>query len=293
MLNVSDNKKVYGIVIAEYNNINESKTTSNIDKNLCEKLKNLENNNIENKKLNNYISGEYLKFKIRDYLKDNQSNCNGNQVFINDSFNFDNIYQQKRGSNNNSEKKIILENLLSFIDIRLFGIECTIKNKNISIHGAVQVSYGKQVYSNNYYLHHFSINPSNLPQVIESSKEKKIIKQISEDDINCLKDSLKNNPLLMWIEVSKNTVLRNFSDLIVVSRENGNYKINLTEVCNYLKEFKTFIKSVEIYCNKKNNLINKKIFDCNSLSVKLSNSCEFEKNNDKINLSFKEDENEQ
>jgi len=123
-----------------------------------------------------------------------------------------------------SLKQVVAKNLLSCIDIRLFGATFAGKT-NISVHGPVQVNHGINIWHENnifseqitspfsnkaddadaekgmttigrqsklqegHYLHHFSINPENLSEITSLTGEENL--GITEDDINKLKAAMR------------------------------------------------------------------------------------------------------
>lgn len=121
-------------------------------------------------------------------------------------------------------KKAVAVNLLSCLDIKLFGATFAGKT-NISVHGPVQVNHGVNVWSENniyteqitspfsnksddseaekgmttigrqsrleegHYLHHFSINPHNLDDIAKAIGDK--AKKVTVDDIAKLKEAMR------------------------------------------------------------------------------------------------------
>jgi len=172
-----------------------------------------------------YATDKVAKFNIRRYLGKNEPN----DIFVKET-----IHKQQKNkkitigprtlietyqmffcngeqeSINNQTKEDVLRNLLTKLDIRLFGVTFApsgddAKGKNISIHGPVQISYGinrleqlkdsgmytDQIgspYANEsgasqstlgaqtrsqeaHYVHHFSINPKNLSTYVKQFEQ--------------------------------------------------------------------------------------------------------------------------
>lgn len=122
-------------------------------------------------------------------------------------------------------KHTVVGNLLSCLDIRLFGATFAGKNINISIHGPLQINHGVNIWHENnifseqitspfsnksndpeaergmttigrqsklqegHYLHHFSINPGNLSEIKALAGEQ--AQAISNDDIVKLKAAMR------------------------------------------------------------------------------------------------------
>ncbi len=97
-----------------------------------------------------YATDKVLKFKIRDYLAKNGCEIftktkykeNGNPMRLEEVYNY-------HFGEISHDKLDILKNLLSIIDVRLFGATFAMQsgskndnNVNVSIHGPVQISYG-------------------------------------------------------------------------------------------------------------------------------------------------------
>ena len=97
-----------------------------------------------------YATDKVLKFKIRDYFEKN-----GYEIFTKTKYKengnpmtLEEVYKYHFGEVSN-DKLEVLKNLLSLIDVRLFGATFAMQsggnnenNVNISIHGPVQISYG-------------------------------------------------------------------------------------------------------------------------------------------------------
>jgi len=224
-------------------------------------------------------------------------------------------------------RQTISKNLLSQLDIRLFGATFApkgagIKDKNISLHGSVQINHGVNVWHENnifseqimspfsnpnerkdgedqaattlgrqsklqegHYLHHFSINPNNLRDILALAGEE--AKTISGDDISKLKDAMckgvtyydsaakagTDNELTIWIqlkEISK-IVLPNINSLIShseISKKDGKMVFDLAAVSDLVEKYKSDIDTYEVYYQKENTVIKngpeqKKHFDLN------------------------------
>lgn len=260
--------------------------------------------------IKNYIKDVYTGDKIF-YFKNLNENMNPRSL--------DETYINKFGDfpTGKNLKIEVAKNLVSCIDIRLFGATFAGKT-NISIHGPVQVNHGINLwYENNiyseqitspfsnkssdkdaekgmttigrqskleegHYLHHFSVNPKNLEEVVELAGEDS--ENLSEEDINKLKEAMRrgatyydsaskagtDNEFMIWVQLNKDSklVLPNFSQLITMKeeKENGKVVLNLTKLNDVLSKHSNDIEKVEIYRNDASvNIINKpentKIFD--------------------------------
>lgn len=183
-----------------------------------------------------YATDKALKFIVRHFLKDNYPDKKvfvykrlkdeGNPFTLAEAYNdfFD-------GDAKNDKKKALINNLLSAIDVRLFGVTFApkgdgIKDKNISIHGPVQINHGVNIWiegniyseqilspfrnpsekkdseeraqttlgrqsrlEEGHYLHNFSINPKNLEEIVRLGGQE--TQTLSDEDILLLKEALR------------------------------------------------------------------------------------------------------
>ena len=178
-----------------------------------------------------YATDKAFKYTVKNYLKDVYDK---ETVFyfksLNENLNplsLDETYKKYFSDYPRDKKKIkqeVAKNLLSCIDIRLFGATFA-GETNISVHGSVQVNHGKNVWKENniyteqitspfankandqdaekgmttigrqakleegHYLHHFSVNPQNLCDIAKMAGEDS--QTLSEDDINKLKEAMR------------------------------------------------------------------------------------------------------
>lgn len=184
-----------------------------------------------------------------------------------------------------------------------FAMKGTEKKDNvaISIHGPVQITHGVNLWCENnfyseqimspfrnpneksedntattlgrqtklhegHYLHHFSVNPKNLEDVVSLAGQE--AKDLSGDDIAKLKEALQKgvtyydsaaksgceNELLIWVtlKVDSKLVLPNFTQLMKMSKEksDGKVQLDLSELKTVIDRNSSDIESVEIYLNK-------------------------------------------
>lgn len=180
-----------------------------------------------------YATDKALKYSVKNFLKENYVS---EKVFYFKRFNkefipyslddaFTTAFPEHKDE---KDKKIIAKDLLSCIDIRLFGATFAKKSKTnnvaISVHGPVQITHGVNIWHENnfyseqimspfrnpneksednaattlgrqsrlhegHYLHHFSINPKNLEDItVLAGKD---AKELSLDDISKLKEALQ------------------------------------------------------------------------------------------------------
>lgn len=179
-----------------------------------------------------YATDKALKYTVRNYI---DKNWPEEKVFYFKSLNedmqprdLDQNYVRLFGEYPKADKKeeakarkIILENLMSCLDVRLFGGTFASKSANLSIHGTVQPTHGVNrfvegiIYSEQiaspfrnsnsksedsmqttlgtqfklregHYVHHFSVNPGNLNDVTEFIDQQGLL----EEDIRKLKEGL-------------------------------------------------------------------------------------------------------
>lgn len=175
-----------------------------------------------------YATDKAFKYTIKNYLKDvypketvfyfKSLNENMNPISL------DETYKKYFKKDADKDKKEVSKNLLSCIDIRLFGATFAGKT-NISVHGPVQVNHAVNIWSENHiyneqitspfsnksndpdaekgmttigrqarleeghYLHHFSINPQNLCDI--TSLAGADCSKLIDDDIAKLKEAMR------------------------------------------------------------------------------------------------------
>jgi CRISPR-associated protein Csh2 len=258
-----------------------------------------------------YATDKAFKYAVKNYLKDVYPNDN---VFyfkrFNDEFvpySLDDAYAKMFPNNKDTkEKKVVAKDILSCLDIRLFGATFAKKGKSdnniaISVHGPVQVNHGVNIWKENnifseqimspfrnpdekseekqattlgrqsklqegHYLHHFSVNPKNLEEVVRLAGDG--AQPLSGKDIEKLKEAMSRgvtwydsaskagseNEALIWIELKEvsKLVLPNLTQLVSLKDEKKDRKVVLD--CGPLKEklseIKGEIANVEILYNK-------------------------------------------
>jgi CRISPR-associated protein Csh2 len=176
-------------------------------------------------------------------------------------------------------------------------------NVAISVHGPVQINYGTnlwkegQIYSaqimspfrnpgedgsedkhattlgrqsrldEGHYMHHFSVNPKNLKDIIEIAGKEQCEK-LSDKDIEKLKEAMRRgvtwydsaskagceNEMLVWVQLKENSkiALPNFTTLIKLEdkKENGKCVYDFAGLKTELGRFKDEINTIEVYYNK-------------------------------------------
>jgi len=171
------------------------------------------------------------------------------------------------------------------------------ENLAMSIHGPVQINHGVNIWRENniyseqimspfrnpdeksedkeattlgrqsklqegHYLHHFSINPNNLNEIVKLAEDENL--NLNDKNIDALKDAFckgvtyydsaskagTDNEFLLWIKLSETskTVLPNFTQLVKLDKTNeGKIEIDLFEVNEISKKNDTDIETIEIY----------------------------------------------
>lgn len=252
-----------------------------------------------------FATDKALKYCIRQYL-----GKKGNLIFVERGQEFVPIkgetkqryltlkenYMRKTGKKvlPKNEKEII-EDLLKFIDVRLFGVVFAV-DSNISMTGPCQISYGINQYpdSNIYTADILSPyrNPSdkseeqqqttkgeqsradNVYYVYDvnlnmNSAAKQGIK-ISDDDIKKLKEALKygvNDTTsctkfgcevvsMIWFQNKDDKILNNLNALVKVTNDEDVVKIDYSKVVEAIKS-DVDIKTIEEYANKVKHILPK------------------------------------
>jgi len=255
-----------------------------------------------------YATDKALKYAIKNFIKENFPS---EKVFYFKRFNEEFIPYSLDDAfaaafpmhKDEKDKKIIAKDLLSCIDIRLFGATFAKKSKDnvaISIHGPVQITHGVNVWHENnfyseqimspfrnpneknedntattlgrqsrlhegHYLHHFSVNPKNLEEILELAGND--ANTLTDDDISKLKEALQKgvtyydsaakvgceNELLVWVTLKPESklVMPNFTQLMKMSKEkvDGKVQLDMSELKKVVDANKNEIEAFEIYLN--------------------------------------------
>lgn len=262
-----------------------------------------------------YATDKALKYSIRNYWVKmfhntekvfyfTQYDKNGNPLTLDnlvihhfDKFPTKIVLQEKGKSKKTASvevlDKVALKNkLFECIDIRCFGATYAGKT-NVSIHGAVQINHGINIWKENnifseqikspvateegdemttigrtvklqegHYLHHFSINPINTEN------------KLTSDDIAKLKEAMckgvtyydstakagTDNELLIWIQLRKESkvVLPNLNSLIKkdhLTKDGNKVVFDLSGVTNLKNTYSQDIEKYEVYYQKENTTI--------------------------------------
>ncbi|GAB6282826.1 MAG: type I-B CRISPR-associated protein Cas7/Csh2 [Ignavibacterium sp.] len=212
-----------------------------------------------------YSTDKALKYTVKDYfrkLADSERlfyikrlNENLNPLTLDETYEI--LFGEYPRENEEVRRKTVLANLLSCLDVRLFG--ATFAGKaNISIHGPVQVNHGVNKYSENeiytedilspfrnpgeegssekamstignqtnlkegHYVFHFSINPQNTEEFyamvnIDKTDNEKLC--LSTEDINKLKEALNNS--VTALDSSRKIGTENEATIWVQLKENS------------------------------------------------------------------------
>lgn len=253
-----------------------------------------------------YATDKAYKYTVKNYLKDVFSsekifyfkslNAKLNPISLDETYK-KNFGDYPKGTGKEKDKIVkttVAKNLLSCLDIRLFGATFA-GETNISIHGPVQVNHGVNIWKENniyseqitspfsnkaddpdaekgmttigrqskleegHYLHHFSINPKNLIDVTTLAGEE--AQKLSEDDISKLKEAMRRG--VTWYDSASKAGSEN--EMLVWVQLNETSKI-------VLPNFTTLIKLEDVKAN------GKYVYDFAELTTELtkfSNEIEF------------------
>ncbi len=253
-----------------------------------------------------YATDKALKYLVRNYLR----NTNAAVLYfkrLNSDFNpldlpdtYKDVFKKEVKSDSKQE---IAKNLLSQIDVRLFGATFApkgagIKDKNISIHGPVQFNHGINIWKENnifseqimspfsspnerkdgedqaattlgrqsklqegHYLHHLSVNPKNIDEIVKLAGANAVALSIS--DIDQLKEALRfgatyfdssakagiDNEALVWVTLKEGakTVLPTFNNLIKLDKSGDKVVLNLSQLSATIEPLSDDIESIELY----------------------------------------------
>jgi len=254
-----------------------------------------------------YATDKAFKYTVKNYLKDvypkerilyfKTLNDKMNPLSLDEAY----VKHFEKFPDGKNIKPIVANNLLSCIDIRLFGATFAGKT-NISIHGPVQINHGINLWHENniyseqitspfsnksndpdaergmttigrqskleegHYLHHFSVNPKNLEEVVSMVGDN--ASDLSDEDIHKLKESMRRgatyydstskagteNELLIWVQLKENSkvVLPNLSSLIKMEtgKRDGKVVLDLSGLSDVLTKFDDEIEKTEIFRNE-------------------------------------------
>lgn len=260
-----------------------------------------------------YATDKALKYAVKNYLRNTYSD---ETIFyfkrLNNNFNpldLNGAYEVLfPGNKDSKDKAVVAKDLLSCLDIRLFGATYANKKKGmaISVHGPVQINHGRNIWKENnifseqimspfsdekksddkdgfeekgattlgrqarlqegHYLHHFSVNPKNISDLVSLAGEG--TQGLENSDIDKLKDALSkgvtyfdsaakagtDNEILLWVKLKENskTVLPNFTDLITMDKVDEKNVFDFSMVKDVLDNVKGEIDTCEIHLISQN-----------------------------------------
>jgi len=257
-----------------------------------------------------YATDKVLKYSVRNFIKKTHP---ADKILYFKSLNeemqprdlgeaYENVigaFPKNEGKDKDSKnRKEVLKNLLTCVDVRLFGGTFAEKGANISIHGTTQITHGinrfpeNAIYSEQiaspfrnandksadsmqttlgtqfklregHYVHHFSINPQNLDELVERSSGE----PLNDEDIQKLKAGLSRgvtfydssakagteNELLLWVQLKPESklVLPSFAELVTVG-DDKDRTIDLSKITEILERphVASAIESIEIRYDK-------------------------------------------
>jgi Uncharacterized protein predicted to be involved in DNA repair len=285
------NKRVFGCVLVKSIN-------SNYNADFSHQPRTLPNGVV-------YATDKALKFAIKNLLKKEYPE---KKILyfkqLKDDFipmSLEEAYSAMDFENKKMDKTSVAKNLLSCLDVRLFGATFAMKGKikeenvAISIHGPVQINHGINIWKENnifseqisapfrnagekneeneattlgrqsklqegHYLHHFSINPKNLRNIISAAGGGQ---SLSEEDIESLKIAMRtavtyydsaqkagtDNEMLIWVQLKENSkrLLPNFTQLVTMDKQDGAVIYDLGKLKRVLEENDSEVEAVEIY----------------------------------------------
>ncbi|MDF9796277.1 CRISPR-associated protein Csh2 [Catalinimonas alkaloidigena] len=259
-----------------------------------------------------YATDKAFKYLVKNYIKDlyptekvfyfKSQKEDFNPRSLEETYDFQFPESTKKS------KTEFAQDLLRCIDIRCFGATFAMKAKDgnnvaISIHGPVQVNHGINIWSENnifseqimspfadkegaemttlgrqsklqegHYLHHFSVNPKNLEEIVKLAGEGS--QDLIGDDISKLKTAFRlgatyfdsaakagiDNEVLLWIQLKPESkkVLPSFSNLIKMVKEDNKAVFDFSKVKSLVEDNQDDIHAVEIYSLKNSVVIKNK-----------------------------------
>lgn len=245
--------------------------------------------------IKNYLKCVYSQDKIF-YFK--SLNENMNPISLDETYK-KNFGDYPKTKDKKGIKIEVTKNLLSCIDVRMFGATFA-GETNISLHGPLQVNHGVNIWGENHiyteqitspfsnksndpdaekgmttigrqsrleeghYLHHFSVNPDNISEMVALSKGT----ALSDEDIEKLKEAMRRgatwydsaskagceNEMLVWIQLKNDSkiVLPNLTTLIDMKdeKEDGLVVYDFQKLDEHISGFSQEIEKIELYVNK-------------------------------------------
>ncbi len=248
-----------------------------------------------------YATDKAFKYLVKNYLKDlypsekifyfKTQKSDFNPRSLEETYNY-------QFPNSKKESKTeFAKDLLSCLDIRAFGATFAMKAKSgdniaISIHGPTQINHGINIWEEDnifseqimspfadkegaemttlgrqsklqegHYLHHFSINPKNLEEIVELAGEG--AQNLSEEDIEKLKIAFRlgatyydsaskagiDNELLFWVQLKEDSkkVFPTFSNLVKMKKENDKVIFDFSDLKNVIENNNEDVDIVEVY----------------------------------------------
>lgn len=244
-----------------------------------------------------YATDKALKYAIRKYWVDN-----GENVFVWKTFReskgaflpntLEERYNNMKGKlekNNKEENYDPLDVFSKCIDTKLFGITFAMKaakeeeNKNISLTGPAQISYGVNKYAENiifsndilspyatdsgdksstignenkakeiYYVYDFVINPQNILNHYEDNSEVQEKMKLKTGDIDSLKDALKNavTNLNTASKVGSENILTLFITMVEDSKKQMPTLKNFVKISKKNNKPSVDLSSIAVILNK-------------------------------------------
>ena len=257
-----------------------------------------------------YATDKAFKYAVKNYLKDVYADekifyfKRFNEEFV--PYSLDDAYAKMFPEKKEiKDKKVVAKDILSCLDIRLFGATFAKKGKSnniaISVHGPVQINHGVNIWGENnifseqimspfrnpgekseekqattlgrqsklqegHYLHHFSVNPKNLEEVVKLAGEG--TNTLTAGDIEKLKEAMSRgvtwydstskagseNEALIWITLKENSklVLPNLTQLVEMKTEkkDGKVVLDCKKLKTKLNEVNNEIESIGISVNE-------------------------------------------
>ncbi len=266
-----------------------------------------------------YATDKALKYTIKNYIKDIYPNEKVfyfkrlKEDFI--PFSLEEAYEAMFAEHKDTtDKKVVATDILSCVDIRLFGATFAKKGRNniaLSIHGPVQINHGVNIWKEGnifseqilspfrnpderseekeattlgrqsklqegHYLHHFSVNPKNLNDIVSLTESD--TNNLSVEDINKLKEALRRGATYYDSAAKAGTE----NELLIWVELNENSKLvlpNFTQLIKMKDEKENGLVVLDLselknVLSKYNNDIEKIEIIRNEASIKLENSPE-------------------
>jgi len=231
-----------------------------------------------------YATDKALKYTVRNFIKDvhpdqtvlyfKRLNDDMNPLSLADTYVTVFPEHKDLDAKKKDTKSIVIKDILSCVDVRLFGSTFAKKAKGgniaLSIHGPVQINHGVNIWGEGNIFAEQITSPFNSK---EDSSNEQGTQVLSQNDIELLKEALRKgvtyydsaakagceNEILFYVQLNENSrlVLPNFTEMVKMtnSKEGGKRYFDLSDIAAELEKHSAEIETCEIYYNPQTTVV--------------------------------------